>query len=500
MVRRGKQFGEAVLDVAHNKLRAAAVRFGRAPVLGEAPRTVYAAACQSISDALSNDGFEYARSRATLTRRSSDFAFHIYFQSSHHNVAGELVMLWIHAGVTSQALKRWRARNPCLMGAHDIVAGGQIGNLVKPESWMEWNLASEEQRGDEIADAVAAIHELAYPYFELFDDIAAVRTRLVAEDIPSMRLASALDFLMCFGSRDEVLALARRVFLEKRQILDRYCTSLAQYRSHGVPRHPPNPYGDVLAAATLVFGLPDLEAPDGRVTDGTRSWRYADADTGHLNKSEPLSKAERKARRALSKTVGTELGARAKATGWKVSQGWLFREDHGWFVDVRPMVHVAERKTSLELRAKPMSIDPVFWEIVHTQDNRKLPLSFRLFGAWTVSTPAIRVVEIDEGSLDTGGLADAMLKVAQREIEQSRLNRTIESFLAEVQQQHSRLPSHPYLPAIVCSLVVLDRREEARAVCVTARAAQESGGFMVGSRTFGDLAISWLDKIAATNH
>ena len=103
-------------------------------------------------------------------------------------------------------------------------------------------------------------------------------------------------------------------------------------------------------------------------------------------------------------------------------------------------------------------------------------------------TLAIRRVEIDEASFDVGALSDAILQVAHRELERSRSNRSVESFLTEVQQHHSRLPSHPYLPAIVCSLIVLGRREDARAVCVTARAAQESGGFMVGSRTFGDLA------------
>ena len=84
-------------------------QFGRAPAGGEAPREVYAAACQAIADALASDGFEYVRSKATLKRKTSDFGFYISFQSSHNNVAGELVRLWIHAGVTSQALKAWRA-------------------------------------------------------------------------------------------------------------------------------------------------------------------------------------------------------------------------------------------------------------------------------------------------------------------------------------------------------------------------------------------------------
>lgn len=494
MAKRGKQLEEIVRDIAGRKIRAAAARFRRAPSGGEAPGEVYAAACQAIADALSSDGFAYTRSKATLKRKTSDFGFYIYFQSSHNNVAGELVMLWIHAGVTSRALKAWRVTHPCLVHPSDIVAGGQIGNLVKPESWIEWNLASAEQRDDEIADAVTTIRELAYPYFALFDNVATVRQQLVAEGLPSMWPASALDLLMCYGSKDEALAFARRIFLEQEEVRDRYRQSLADYQVRGLPPYQLAAHGDVLAAATLLFGLPDLET----LTPVVVSIPMRQRDNPTIAK--PISKADQKARRTLSKALTAELRVRAKGTGWKVSQGWLFREDAGWFVDARPTVHLVEHKAWLELHAKPMSVDSVFWDIIETQDSDKLPLSFRLFGAFVVTTPAVLRVEIDEDSLDAGGLADLMLSVAERELERSRNDRSIEKFLAEVEEHRSRLPSHPYLPAMVCTLILLGRREDARALCVTAHAAREAGGFMLGSRSFTDLAIAWLDRTGTGSH
>jgi hypothetical protein len=291
---------------------------------------------------------------------------------------------------------------------------------------------------------------------------------------------------------EEVLALARRVFLEKGQIRDRYRASLSQYQALGLPRHLLAAHGDVLAAATLVFGLPDLETLAPVV--GVPLLRRDDPNT-----PKSLSGAEQKVRRVLSKAVARELRPRAKGTGWKISQGWLFREDGGWFVDVRPIVHLAQRATWLELRGKPMSIDPMLWDILETQSADNLPLSFRLFGAFTVRTPALTRIEIDEGSLDASGLADAILRIAQRELERWRHGRSIEGFLAELQQQHSRLPSHPYLPAAVCALILLGRHEDAATMCVTARAAQEIGGFMVGSRSFTDLAIAWLERTGAAH-
>ena len=166
----------------------------------------------------------------------------------------------------------------------------------------------------------------------------------------------------------------------------------------------------------------------------------------------------------------------------------------------RPLMHLTDQILRFELRVKPMSIEPVFWEIADTQANEKMPLSFRLVGAWTVSTPATRVVAIDEGSLDAGSLAEEILEVAHRELEQSRLSRSVEGFLADVQQHHSRLSSRPYLPAIVCSLIVLGRLDDARAICIAARAKHEIGGFLVGARSFVDLAIAWLDRKAPTKH
>ena len=87
----------------------------------------------------------------------------------------------------------------------------------------------------------------------------------------------------------------------------------------------------------------------------------------------PIDIQEQKNRRTLNKLVVAEIRARAKAAGWKTSQGWLFREHHGWFIDARPAVWVMERRSTLELRCKPMNIDPVFWEIVETQENNAQP-------------------------------------------------------------------------------------------------------------------------------
>lgn len=80
----------------------------------------------------------------------------------------------------------------------------------------------------------------------------------------------------------------------------------------------------------------------------------------------PLDKAQQKLRKELGKAVAAELKKRSRDCGWKISQGWLFRQQDGWFVDARPSVWVMDSRTTLELFAKPMSIDPIFWDIANT--------------------------------------------------------------------------------------------------------------------------------------
>jgi hypothetical protein len=256
----GKDLSEVVSDVAARKKRVAEVRFAGAPTSGESPRDVYAAGCRAIADALAADGFTYAQSSQTLTRKSGDLVFRISFSSSHHNIAGELVALEIYAVVASPKMKRWGKSHPNLtMKRWDRIAGGQIGNLAPRHSWMEWNLASPGDRERQIADVVATIRRIASPYFTLFEDVPGLATRLASEDIPSLSPASALDFLMCFGTRSDALRAARGMLRRLAEAQKSYPAALARLRKKRIPSDDAlKDDGEELAAATVLFDFPDL--------------------------------------------------------------------------------------------------------------------------------------------------------------------------------------------------------------------------------------------------
>jgi hypothetical protein len=195
-----------------------------------------------------------------------------------------------------------------------------------------------------------------------------------------------------------------------------------------------------------------------------------------------------------------EVRARAKGTCWKCTQGWLFCDDAGWFVEARHTMWITEKKSTFQLYCKPMGVDPVFWAMVDAEENLRQPLSFRMLGAWTVTTPALHERELVEPSETPREIAEAILEAAASELQRARIYRSGEDFLRRVQERHDALPTCPYLPALTCSMVLLDRREDARQLCLAARERHHGGGFLANSKTFVDLALEWLDRTQPLRH
>jgi len=211
-----------------------------------------------------------------------------------------------------------------------------------------------------------------------------------------------------------------------------------------------------------------------------------------------MTKDEKKARKVLTKDVAAELRRRAKDTGWKTSQGWLFRDDHGWFVDAWCIVEAAQRKTTVTVHLKPMGIDPVFWDIVLLPENRNQPLSFRLWGAWTISTPDRSERHIDDMGLDASALADSILSIASQELVRTRESRSLETFIEFARRQ--RRGALSYLTAIVCAHIMRGDHDAAMSELLVAREARDTGGYLVGSESFVDLGVEWLRANAPTRH
>ncbi|HEY5072634.1 MAG TPA: hypothetical protein VII63_11460 [Caulobacteraceae bacterium] len=84
-----------------------------------------------------------------------------------------------------------------------------------------------------------------------------------------------------------------------------------------------------------------------------------------------LTRRQQMDRRMLDKSVAMQIKGFARDTGWRVSQGWLFREQDGWFFEVWTIVARNSPHTIAKFISKPMEIDPIFWDIVGLPENKK---------------------------------------------------------------------------------------------------------------------------------
>ena len=211
-----------------------------------------------------------------------------------------------------------------------------------------------------------------------------------------------------------------------------------------------------------------------------------------------ITRAEESARHAYRRSLEKALRTEAKGTGWKSAQGWIFREEAGWFIDVSPGVHIYEHLTEAIVRVKPMAIDPVFWDLVGLANNREQPLSFRAGGAWTCRPPYFAQQPIEEDC--------APIVVARRLIDFATAclddvkSYSMDAFLGACRGAGSQAGS--YLPSVVATLVALHRPEEALAVCEEAQSRGDNGGFLAPEGSFVDMAVAYLRRltVGATRH
>lgn len=201
-----------------------------------------------------------------------------------------------------------------------------------------------------------------------------------------------------------------------------------------------------------------------------------------------ITRAQESARHAYRRALEKAVRAASKGSGWRTIEGCLFREQAGWFVSVCPSVFIYEEATKAIVSAKPMAIDPVFWDIVGLPENADAPLSFRLNGAWACHPPHFGEVPIEENA-EANVVAARLIDTANERL--AAVERwSVEDFLQLCRTRGATEDS--YLPCVVTSLVTLGRDSEALDACKSAKARGNSGGFLSPDGSFSEMAIRWI--------
>ena len=190
-------------------------------------------------------------------------------------------------------------------------------------------------------------------------------------------------------------------------------------------------------------------------------------------------------RRALTKAV-REI---AKGTDWRSIEGCLFCESKGWFISITPAVYVFDQITLARVTAKPMSVDPVFWDLVGLPENLSKPLSFRFNGAWTCRPPPLVEMEVPEDP-DPNVVAARILSIADSQRISVLAQLSMDAFIMLCRDRGQE--NDTYLPSLVSALIATGREGEAMAACKRAQAIGQIGGFLAPQGTFVEMALNWL--------
>jgi RimJ/RimL family protein N-acetyltransferase len=242
-----------VADTAQRKHRAAQARTADIASEAEAPRSVYREGCATIAAALVPEGFTFVRSWPKARRVVGDFKHSVSFQSSHNNVRGEHVALWIFATVSCERLRDWRKASG--EGSSDMLAGGQIGNLESVPGWREWDLADAAQRSATLDDALRTIRTVAFPFFAQFEDASTTLAGLREVDLAGLDPVSAIQFALAYDAPEIARAVVQRFIRVRSDLRAQYQEHLAGYRKAGVPPYWNMGYAKDIAKAAVLYGL-----------------------------------------------------------------------------------------------------------------------------------------------------------------------------------------------------------------------------------------------------
>jgi hypothetical protein len=212
-----------------------------------------------------------------------------------------------------------------------------------------------------------------------------------------------------------------------------------------------------------------------------------------------ITRAEESARHAYRRALEKAVRLASKGSGWRSIDGCLFREKDNWFVSVCLSVYIFEKSTKATVSAKPMSIDPIFWDIVGLAKNNSAPLSFRLNGAWTCQPPHFEEVSIEEHE-DVEVVAARLLEAANERLAYVVGRLSVEDFLQLCRTAGATEDS--YLSCVIATLIALGREHEALDASKSAKVRGDDGGFLAPEGSLPDMATGWISAsmAKATRH
>lgn len=204
-------------------------RFTPRPAGAEAPRDVFLAVADELSEPLAAAGWTYARSGPHLTKQAGTTTVKLRFLSGNLNVAGEIVLLWVTAIATDRAHRVWR-RTIGLPDDGPQVVDLNLGTMLTPPGWLEWNLAQPATRPATVRDIASTIESFGLPLADILLDVLPHPQPDPDALAPYVTLGTRLELLVRAGRRDEAAVLIEERIIADEQYAKTYVPTLAALR------------------------------------------------------------------------------------------------------------------------------------------------------------------------------------------------------------------------------------------------------------------------------
>ncbi|HIH09057.1 MAG TPA: DUF4304 domain-containing protein [Candidatus Diapherotrites archaeon] len=216
--------------------------------------------CLEIAPVFAKDGFKYFASKNQLTKKSKTFTYTIRFQSSHYNNA-QHIQLIAHASVSSPIIKKWRENQPLHVIHGDGIAGGLV-HLLTDSGFIEWNLREKGKKNQEIIrQIVGHISKNAFPYFSKFEDTVNLLSELKRNDIPAFGIGQALEFALCFGTKEDAQAIMENYLQRHPEDFNKAKKELEKYTTTGFPKTQMMYEAQQIAGAIIAYKLKPPKFP-----------------------------------------------------------------------------------------------------------------------------------------------------------------------------------------------------------------------------------------------
>lgn len=206
-----------------------------------------------------------------------------------------------------------------------------------------------------------------------------------------------------------------------------------------------------------------------------------------------LSKIELQERQEFSKALQRELKKGSKEFMWQHSRTTLFRNHLGNFLQANISTHPYHYHTLVELKFKPMPLDPLFWDIVLTPENKSLSLSFRAFGAW-VSTPTLlEITKLNDQGIQPNLFAASILNWLSEKMEEKG-DLSMDDYLTKVEEIINTGGDTSYIASKISVLILQNKFSEVDDLCNALINKNYQCGFTIGNTTFPKLAIKYMEN------